>query len=184
MKKRVFIAINLPENIKGELNKLLSLCQKINSRPVIRYVKTKGIHLTLHFLGYLDEAQINQVKTVLKNLAQKYKQTELITGPIGAFPNLKYPRVIFLSSQEKAGDSLTGLQENLGAELEKIGIDVDHRAWHPHLTLARIVGPCQFKTEPIKLPNLLIPVKSLELMESTLLPNSAEYRIIESYTLK
>ncbi len=184
MKKRVFIAINLPENIKEELNKLLSLCRKINSQPVIRYVKTKGIHLTLHFLGYLDEAQINQVRTVLKNLARNYNQTKLITGQIGAFPNLKQPRVIFLSSQEKEGDHLAGLQKNLSSELEKIGIDVDYRPWYPHLTLARIVGPCQFKTEPLKLPSLLIPVKSLELMESQLKPSGAEYKILASYQLK
>ena len=67
MKKRVFIAINLPESVKTELSKLLSLCKKINSQPVVRYVKTKGIHLTLHFLGYLDDQQINQVKEIMKN---------------------------------------------------------------------------------------------------------------------
>ena len=184
MTKRVFIAINLPETVKEELGKLILQCKKINSKPIIRYVKTKGIHLTLHFLGYLNEEQINQVKTVLKNIAGQYRQTELITGQINAFPNLDQPRVIFLSSREKAENSLIDLQKNLGEELEKTGIDVDRRIWHPHLTLARIVGPCQFKTEQIKLPNLGIPIKSIELMESQFLPRGAEHRIIESYTLK
>jgi len=184
MKKRVFIAINLTETIREELGKLIAQCKKINSNLAIRYVKAKGTHLTLHFLGYLTEEQINQVKTVLKNIAQQYQQTELITSDIDAFPNLTQPRVIFLSGQEKVGDCLVSLQKNLGEELKKIGIDVDHRVWHPHLTLARIVGPCQFKTEQIKLPTLEIPIKSIELMESQLLPKGAEYRIIESYTLK
>jgi len=184
MKKRVFIAINLPENIKEELNKLLSLCRKINSQPVIRYVKAKGIHLTLHFLGYLDEQQINQVKAVMQNSAINFQRTDLTTGQINAFPDFKNPRVIFLSSQGKGKDTLANLQKNLGQDLEKIGIEVDHRAWQPHLTLARIVGPTQFKTENIKLPRLEIPVTSIKLMESQLLPNGAEYEVLASFTLK
>ena len=184
MKKRVFIAINLPETVKEDLNKLISQTKKINSQPAIRYVKTKGTHLTLHFLGYLTQEQINQVKAVLKDIASQYNQTELITGQIDAFPNLNRPQVIFLSSQERAEESLPGLQRNLGEELEKIGVDVDHRPWQPHLTLARIKGPCQFKTENIKVPKLEIPINSIELMESRLQPQGAEYRIIESYTLK
>jgi len=184
MKKRIFIALNLPKAIKEELAKLISQTKKINSDPVIRYVKPKGIHLTLHFLGYLSEEQINQVKTVLKGIAKQYKQTNLTPGKINAFPNLDHPRVIFLECQERTGESLPSLQKNLGQELEKISLDIDYRPWHPHLTLARIKGPCQFKTENIQLPKLEIPIKSVELMESQLNPQGAEYKILESYTLK
>lgn len=184
MKKRVFIAINLPSVVREELSKLLAQLKKINSQPVIRYVKTKGIHLTLHFLGYLDEQQINQVKELMKDLARDYFQTSLTTNRINAFPNLQNPRVIFLSCQEERKDTLSNLQEDLGQGLERIGIKLDQRIWHPHLTLARIVGPTKFKTEQIKLPILKIPVNSIELMESQLLPQGAEYKILESYTLK
>lgn len=184
MKKRVFIALNLSETVKKELTKLITQLKKINSKPVIRYVKTKGIHLTLHFLGNLTVEQINQVKKVLKNIANSYRQTELITGRIDAFPDLTRPRVIFLSSQERERESLISLQKDLGQELEKININVDHRAWHPHLTLARIKGPCQFKIENIKTPPLNIPIRSIELMESRLNPQGAEYKVIESYVMK
>ena len=184
MKKRVFIALNLPEAAKEALTKLISQTKKINSQPVIRYVKAKGIHLTLHFLGYLDENQINQVKDILKKLAKIYQQTELISGKIDAFPNLNRPRVIFLTGEERGGENLITLQKNLGQELEKIDIEVDHRPWHPHLTIARIKGPTQFKTEDLKVPQLFIPIKSIELMESKLSPYGAEYKILESFTLK
>jgi len=184
MSKRCFIAINLPENVRAELGKSLLLCKKINSQPVVRYVKTKGIHLTLHFLGYLAEERIEQVKKILKKLAKNYQKTELITGQIDAFPNLKRPRVIFLSNREADQDTLTNLQKDLGQELEKIGLTIDHRKWQPHLTLARIVGPCEFKTENLIIPKLKIPVNSIELMESQLLGSGAEYKILASYKLK
>ena len=164
MKKMVFVAINLPPETKEELANLLKQLKKINSQPVVRYVKTKGIHLTLHFLGYLTEQEIDQVKEVIKRLAKNYQSTVLLTGKIDAFPNLNQPRVIFLSSHQKAGESLINLQQDLAENLEKIGLTIDHRNWQPHLTLARIVGPCQFKTEQVKLPSLEIPVKSIELM--------------------
>ena len=184
MKKRCFIAINLPTTIREQLIKLLAQLKKINSSPSIRYVKPGGIHLTLHFLGYLTEEQINQVKNVLKRLAGEYSATELITKNIDAFPNLSQPRVIFLANEEKKNNNLTNLQKNLGEELEKIGIEVDHRPWQPHLTLARIAGPCQFKTEYLKITPLEIPVNTIELMESQLNPQGVEYKIIASYDLK
>ncbi|OGY44448.1 MAG: 2'-5' RNA ligase [Candidatus Buchananbacteria bacterium RIFCSPHIGHO2_01_FULL_39_14] len=184
MKKRVFIAINLPLAIKEELNKLISRTKKINSSQSIRYVKAKNIHLTLHFLGYLNEDQINQVKNVLKSLAKDFQETVLITKKIDAFPNLNQPRVIFLSCPERAGENLIKLQKNLGENLKKIGIILDHRLWQPHLTLARIFGHCQFKTQNLIIPKLEIPVNSLELMESQLSPFGAEYKVLASYTLK
>jgi 2'-5' RNA ligase len=184
MKKRVFIAINLPKSTKEEIGKIISQCKKINPNPAIRYVKHKAMHLTLHFLGDLEEKEIDQVKIILKNEAKLHQQTELITDEIGAFPNLNKPRVIFLSGKEKEGDSLISLQKNLGEKLKTYGIGVDPRIWHAHLTLARIVMPLKFKTENLKLPNLKIPIRSIELLESHLSPYGAEHKIIGSYALK
>ncbi|MFA6215117.1 MAG: RNA 2',3'-cyclic phosphodiesterase [Patescibacteria group bacterium] len=183
MKKRVFIAINLSEEVKTQLAEFLSLTKKINSNPVIRYVKTKGLHLTLHFLGYLTEEQISQVKEIIKNQAKNFAQTGLITEKIDAFPNLEKPRIIFLAARQTRGENLANLQLNLGRAIEKIGLELDHRLWHAHLTLARIVSPCQFKTKNLIVPKIEIPVKSIELMESQLLGSGAEYKILASYTL-
>lgn len=184
MKKRVFIAVNLPEDTKEKIGELIVQLKKINPQPEIRYVKSKIIHLTLHFLGELEEKQINNVKSVLNNIANKYSETKLITGQIGAFRNFKNPRVIFLSSQKKSGDKLINLQRELGWELQKIGIKIDKWPWQVHLTLARVTDSTEFKTEQVRLPNLEIPIKSIELMESQLNPYGSEYTILESYTLK
>ncbi len=184
MKKRCFIAINLPEKTKDELTVLIKRLKKINPKPVIRYVKPKTIHLTLHFLGYLDERQIEKVNKILQKTAKNYAAGTMITEEIGAFPNFKNPRIIFLAGRQKNGESLIRLRENLGSDLEKIGIKVDVRPWQPHLTIARITAMCQFKTENINLPKLEIPIKTIELMESRLKPYGAEYEIISSYALQ
>ena len=184
MKKRVFIAINIPEIIKNKIGNLISLSKKANSNPLIKYVKPEILHLTLHFLGELEPSQIETVKNVMLRLAGNYSAANLTTGNINAFPNLKNPQVVFLETNEKNGRIIIGLQKNLGEELEKFKIDVDHRNWKPHITLARIKGQCQFKFESLFFPETEIPIKSIELMESNLKPSGSEYKIIESYSLK
>lgn len=184
MKKRLFIAINPPAVAQQELTKVINKLKKINPQPAIRYVKPNSIHLTLHFLGQLNSDQISRVKEVLKNLTKTDHQTKLITGKIDAFPNLTQPRVIFLSGRQINSNSLISLQKTIGQQLEKVGLDISHRSWQPHLTIARIKSPCQFKTDQLKLRPIEIPIKSLELMESRLQPQGADYNIIASYAFK
>ena len=63
MPKRIFIAINLPEEIKNQL----VVSQKKWPTLPIRWIKKENIHITLAFLGYLDEAQLlDTLKTVEK----------------------------------------------------------------------------------------------------------------------
>lgn len=181
--KRCFIAINLPETVKKELAKLISQLKQINPSPLIKYVRPEAIHLTLHFLGYLNDEQVSQVQTILTNVVKKYSATDLLTEKIDAFPNLKRPRVIYLASEEQTGEGLISLQKTIGQELEKNDIDVDYRAWQPHLTLARIKGPTEFKLKDLKIAQLKIPVNSIELMESQLTSKGAKYKIISSYFL-
>ncbi len=184
MKKRVFIALNLTKVAKIAVAQILQKLKTVNPKPSIHYVKPDSVHLTLHFLGDRNPEEIERIKKILKSSARNYGSTMLITEKIDAFPNLKYPRVVFLTTREKNGNSLTNLQKQLGVELLKAGIDIDQRPWHPHLTLARLTGPNHFKTQAIKLTELEIPINSLELMESKLGVPGGQYKIIESYTLK
>ena len=184
MTKRVFIALNFPAAAKGKLAGLLKKLKKINPNPAIRYVKPTSVHLTLHFLDDRTNGEIAKIKEVLKNVANDYNQTTLVTGAIDAFPNLKYPRVIFLTAEEKNRNSLINFQKKLGVELAKAGINVDRRPWQPHLTLARLAGSAHFKTEKVFIPELTIPITSVEIMESQLGAPGGQYKIIESYNLK
>lgn len=69
MKKRLFIAINLPDNIKSDLTVWLKDFIRHNQNQPIKWVKPEGLHLTLHFLGYLDEEKEKQVREMLRQIA-------------------------------------------------------------------------------------------------------------------
>ena len=183
MKLRCFIAINLPENIKEELAQILSDLKKKNSGWQIKYVKPEGIHLTLHFLGYLDETQIQVVKDILKEITQSYFNFNLNINQFGGFPNLNSPRVLFVAGRGEI-ELAKKLQQELGENLARAGFEVEKRPWQVHFTLARIKGPGRLNLENIKVPELDFKVEGVELMKSQLTPSGAKYKVIESFKLK
>lgn len=190
-KKRVFIAINLPEKIKDEL---LRYQKEIDSffedfKP-IRWTKRENLHITLEFLGYLKEEEILKVKEVLRKLLENFsafnaKLIEICYGP----KKEKIPRMVWVIGERKK--EISNLKEKLDKELEKsINFKPEKREFIPHITLGRI-RKWQFKAIPLderpeikKEINLEFKVNSVDLMESKLAPQGAKYTILSSFSIK
>jgi 2'-5' RNA ligase len=192
MKHRIFIAINLPQNIKQELVDLISDLQKINSSPSIKWVKPEGLHITLHFLGYLDVKQIETVKKIIIGVALTLRQTQdrlfksdrLRFTEINGFPNLSRPRVIFMAVEEINNETLQQVQKVAGQNLEKAGFQIDHRPWRPHITLARVKIPgIKLRVIDYQLSVTTFQVKTIDLMESQLQRDGPKYRILKRFPL-
>ena len=182
-KKRCFIAVNFPQWLKDDLNNIINQLKKINHREDINWVKSENCHLTLHFLGYIDERQIEETKKILSSILSVSSPTNLFLDNFDYFPSLSRPRVFFISLKEK-GNSLSSIQSKLGLNLEKIGIRIEERPWHMHLTLARLKIPRPLKIIPFDFSKVKpVPVKSIELMESHLSPFGARYSIIQSFPI-
>ncbi len=184
-KRRVFIALNLPEEIKKELAEaLLKLNKDVGG---VKWVKPDGFHSTLHFLGYLEEEKIGEVKNIMNGLAGKFGSMNFEVGELGAFPSLTNPRVIFLDCRQTNGDLVYKLQKELGKGLEKIGLEIDSRPWQAHLTLGRVKTKLSQSihnlAKYVKLKNKNFSVSSFELMESKLKPDGVEYKIIANFKL-
>jgi len=182
MPKRCFIAINLPEEIKSKLEKLIDELKKYY-KTSIRGTEIENLHLTLHFLGDLAENQIQQVQQILDFKTKGFRQTQLLTDKIGAFPDLNQPRIIYLDCRQPNGYSLAKLQLGIAQALNKIGIQTDNRPWTPHLTLARVKQAIIFKPEKFTMPALQIPMISIELMSSQLNADGPEYKVISNFNL-
>ncbi|OGY50984.1 MAG: 2'-5' RNA ligase [Candidatus Buchananbacteria bacterium RIFCSPHIGHO2_02_FULL_56_16] len=183
MKQRAFIAINLPKTAKQALATFIANVKTHNPDPALRYVKPDGLHLTLHFLGDLEPAQLGTVNTLLQKAAADSPPVGLELTNIGGFPSLEQPRVVVINARQTNGSSLIDFQQTIGAELERINIATDARPWTPHLTLARVNGRCRFQTQGLTVPPLRIAVTSIELMESRLLPSGTEYNVISAFNL-
>ena len=191
---RIFIAINLPENIKEKLADLEkeianSFPQEV-SRGMIRWVKKENLHLTLLFIGSVREEEIPQICQIIKIIAQTQKSFSMRFEKVGYGPPGKMPpRLIWLDLEKKP--ELLTLAEKLKKEMAKAGIlrKIENRAFSPHITLGRIRTWQWRRIEPEERPviekeiSLDFEVKSIEVMESILKRTGSEYIILESAKL-
>jgi len=177
------MALNLPGEIKEKLAVYLEDLERQNLG--IKWVNPEGLHLTLHFLGYLDERKIEEVKSMTEGLSGKFGRMDFSLNRLDSFPNLARPRIIFLEAKQAGDQTVFDLQELLGLELIKLKIDIDDRPWRSHLTLGRVKLPDQVLRlqQDLKILPLDFSVSSFELMESELTPAGARYKEVLSCRL-
>jgi 2'-5' RNA ligase len=165
---RCFIAIYPVEN-----ETVYKIQKELRNFVEGKEVERENIHITLSFLGELNEEKIMEIKNKLKDLAKNYQKREALLTKIKLIPSESFFRVIAIE--------IVGL-EDLSKEIEeKIGGDVKP----PHLTLIRVKrvkdkkGLIEFcRKNSI---NEKILVNNIKLMKSTLTKNGPIYEVIESF---
>jgi 2'-5' RNA ligase len=183
-KIRSFIAINLPPDIKNYLGNLVNDLKRLNPSSNFKWVRPEGLHFTLHFLGYLDEKQLEQVKKIIQ---QSVDQSPTVTATLEAldgFPNLNRPRVLFVGCQEIGNRTIKKIQARIGKQLEEIGNEVDQRTWQMHITLARLKVPDKIRLSKTKIQELKFTIQGVDLMKSELSREGAHYTILQPFPLK
>lgn len=186
MKKRIFIAINLPDEIK---QRLLEFQRRWSGLPV-RWIKKENLHLTLNFLGYISEKDLNKVAESVKEICQRHHSffIELEKIDFGAkYKNI--PRLIW--AEGKPSEELILLKKDLDQSFhQSIGFIPENREFLPHITLARLRKWDWQRIEPDERPEICeylsekFKVKSIEVMESRLKRGGAQYSILESFQLR
>jgi len=188
MRHRIFIAINLPEDIK---KKLTDYQAKWLELPC-RWTKKENLHITLMFLGYLSDEELLEVLRLTREVTQKHEPfsinlKKIIYGPPKKMP----PRMVWAEGEksEELGKLQSDLENSLLASPVK-KMESESRPYAPHITLGRIKA-WEFRSiEPEERPevneeiNLSFEVKSIEVMESELKRGGPEYTVLESAPLK
>jgi 2'-5' RNA ligase len=134
---RLFVAIDLPEETRREI----AAKQKLIAAPLVRsggslkLVAPEQIHLTLLFLGEVQEARVPAAIDVM-NTAVDLPAFDMAFGGAGVFPLRGAPRVLWMGVSAGAAP-LTGLQHAIAERIRRLGIAFDDRPFHPHLTLGR-----------------------------------------------
>src|SRR6185369_3311627 len=132
---RLFIAIELPDHYKKALGELRTAI------PGARWVAAEQIHLTLAFLGGVDEDTAGRLIAGLAGIqAAKFELS--LTGT-GCFPNRQRPRVVWVGVKPEPG--LTGLAAMVRETVLACGIPLEERPFSPHLTLARLKFPAPWE---------------------------------------
>jgi 2'-5' RNA ligase len=163
---RTFIAIELSEEIKSSLINIQSHLKY--SAADVKWVDKDNIHLTLKFLGEIDEAKYGAVKSILDEIARSTKSFEISLKDIGAFPNIDHPRVIWVGL-EKGAIASTELAAKIDEELSKIRFDKEARPFAAHLTIGRVRSPKNKQALKEKAANYTPQVTSPQLISSIIL---------------
>ncbi|MFQ5944540.1 MAG: RNA 2',3'-cyclic phosphodiesterase [Anaerolineales bacterium] len=188
---RTFVAIEIPQSLRAKLNRSLENLRSGLSRNLVRWVRPDSMHLTLNFLGDIDQLQVGLIQETLDSVVIGRSSFMLEIKGFGSFPNSRRPRVLWVGI-EAAIDDLQQLQSELSHRLEVIGFDAERRDYHPHLTIGRVrKGLSGSETQAIsdwvqsvQLDSIgRFEVDSISLKRSVLEPSGAVYTNVYSVRL-
>ena len=132
---RVFIAIELQSSIKEKIAWIQERLKRTQDK--IKWVEPSSVHLTLKFLGEMDEGKLEKVHQITRELGERISPFKIEVKGTGAFPGFSSPRVIWIGAHDASGQ-----MEELAARLEEAlareGFVREKRKWKAHLTLGRV----------------------------------------------
>lgn len=182
MKSRIFVALNIPDEAK---DKLFDVVYKLHPEKNLKWENKDKIHLTLKFVGEIDDNFLPGIINDLEFL-QEYKSQKLRITGFGFFFRFKEPKILWAGL--KFTDELKSIVQRLDDYFTKFGIEKENREFKPHLTLMRIKNNPgdnfinKFKNskfEPIDFQS-----NSISLIKSELNPSGSVYTEIKKYNLR
>jgi 2'-5' RNA ligase len=184
---RLFLAINLPADVRLEVYAATAGLRA--QEPEIAWIAEPHLHLTLKFFGETPAERLDDIRATVANVAGRHREFVLGFGGVGAFPNFRRARVVWMGIAQEARLEL--MHHDVEIACEALGFEIEGRAFRPHLTLARVKSPLpedrlrqlsraakqiDFQTECI--------VRSIDLMQSTLSSSGPTYTTLVSAALR
>jgi 2'-5' RNA ligase len=175
---RLFVSIDLPRIVKRELS---GICSGL---PNGRWVKEEQIHLTLRFIGEVDDKVFQEIK---KNLAEiESLPFSIRLAGVGCFPSRAQPRIVWAGVDP--GEPVSALRNKVEAAMVNLGLPPEGQKFSPHVTLARLRDtPPAAITRYLSTNTLFtgsrFEVKEFYLYSSVLTKNGAVYRVVADYPL-
>jgi len=128
---RAFIAVPIGAEMKGKISAVRELLKE--TLADIRWVGEDGIHLTLKFLGGIEEEKVPSIARRLEPLAQR-ASFDIYARGLGVFPDIKRAQVLWVGLE---GAALGPLARQVEEALEAEGFQRERRPFRPHLTIGR-----------------------------------------------
>lgn len=182
MKNRIFVALNIPDEAK---DLLFDIIKQLHPDKNLKWEKKEKIHLTLKFVGEIDDELLPEIMNDLEFLQEFNTQKLQLTG-FGFFFRFNEPKILWAGL--KFSDELKLIAERLDHYFTKFGIKKENREFKPHLTLLRIKNNPgdnfinkfkKSKFEPIDFQS-----NTISLIKSELNPSGSAYTEIKKFNLR
>ena len=183
---RAFVALNLPDADRQTLHEAARSIRE--AAGPASWVAPGKLHLTLKFLGDVDEGRIPGIAVRLRALAAAHRPMALDIGGAGVFPNLRAPRIVWMGVGTDARLELLG--HDIERAFEALGFPMEGRAFRPHITLGRLREPLDAARrgalqDALRASTIRrrILVRTVDLMASTLGAGGSSYRVLTAAPL-
>ncbi|MCX7913296.1 MAG: RNA 2',3'-cyclic phosphodiesterase [Thermodesulfovibrionales bacterium] len=182
---RCFIAVDLPQEIKTEVERVVGAMSLLSKE--IKWVPSENIHITIKFLGEIKESIIPKIEQRLNEVCRRHRPFNIKIKGAGAFPNEKKPNVLWIGIDKS--DTLINLYQDIESSLLNLGFNKETREFSPHLTIGRVKNPIvahplvkglmEYKDKVFGIAT----VTEFYLMKSLLLPSGAQYSKLLTFKL-
>ena len=174
---RAFLSIDIED--QSLLSQIQNIQQKLDlSAAKMKIVKSENIHFTLLFFGDTPLTRLDQIRASLERI--KITPFEIEIAGVGAFPNRRRPRIIWIGVTYNASKILS-LKDEIDSSLIELDYQPEKRKYTPHATIARVRHVKDSKRIADNLENLSdevigrMNVNTVTLMKSTLTPSGPIY---------
>jgi len=188
---RLFVALFPPPEVVGAADAAFEPLRRELEASAIRWTAPEQIHLTLNFIGPATRERAGAFSDAIAAAAARHAAFEIVAAGAGVFPDARRPRVIWAGLAGQT-DYLGALKKDLDGALAPLGFKPEERPFHPHLTFGRVNGLSPREREAlgghlVRLGGTRFGVwraREIRLMRSVLLPQGAQYSVLESFGLK
>jgi 2'-5' RNA ligase len=190
---RLFIAINIPEDIKQKISQKRDALEQLF--PGVRFVSEENWHFTIVFLGYQEDEAIMPIIDAMRAVGPNFIQPEIEISDISYGPPRGTPRMIWLNASEKTSKVIAPFKIALEDELIKnrVRFGLEKRAYNGHITMARLADISKSDLPKLgkefsalggsasdgKNLNWSFTAESFYLMESHLANSGAKYEVLQ-----
>jgi 2'-5' RNA ligase len=181
MTHRLFIGIELSPELREGIAHALD---PVAIPQGLRVLAQEGWHLTLKFLGGVEEERIAEVASACRHALCEHARFELELAGAGAFPTPRRARAVWVGIGRGAAE-LSTLASALGPALEPLGLEEERRGYRAHVTFARgkPVADVRALVGTLAVPQLAMQVTEAALFRSYLSQRGARYEVIERLAL-
>ena len=177
--------MNFPDAVRRELWDTLAPVRERREKLPVKWVRPENLHLSLKFLGDVDDAREPELKTALRQAAGSGTTPRAVTLELtgfGVFPDYHRPHVLWAGITPEPALEL--LQHRVEQAFAPLGFPTEARAFRPHVTIARAARdakPKAFAGLEELIGNLefveTVSVEQVDLMQSTLQPGGSVYQV-------
>ena len=178
---RLFVAIDIPNTLRQAIES--DVVDRLRDLEGARWTRPEGRHLTLKFLGNVEDDRLNEMGAVIGAASQRHVAFRASFAEVGAFPNTRRPRVLWVGLGEGA-DEMSALAADLELAVQPLGFAAEGRPFRGHLTLARFPRPRVIEALPsVAVPRESFDVDATVLYQSQLHPKGARYTALRRFPL-